>query len=89
LKPDLPVMQKFGARGVTQMAESRNDNAKYDRRLAEVARSLHRASERLWARVANPDKYEILPETLDELQKLTTGVSRALTKLKLKANTKQ
>ena len=66
------------------MGESRKDITKYDRRLAEVARGLHRASERLWTRVASPDKYEILPETLEELQKLTTGVSRALTKLKLK-----
>lgn len=69
---------------MTRMAGSRKDVAKYDRRLAEVARGLHRASERLWTRVANPDKYEVLPETLDELQRLTTGVSRALTKLKIK-----
>jgi hypothetical protein len=71
------------------MAESRKDLAKYDRQLAEVARSLHRAAERLWSRVANPDKYEILPETLDELQRLTTGISRSLTKLKLKTKTKK
>src|SRR5947209_1660423 len=30
-----------------------------DKRLSELARSLHRASERLWIRVADPGKYEI------------------------------
>jgi hypothetical protein len=58
--------------------------AKDDRRLAEVARSLHRASERLWARVANPAKYSSSSQTVEELQRLTTDLSRAITKLKLK-----
>jgi|RhiMethySRZTD1v2_1073278.scaffolds.fasta_scaffold288507_1 hypothetical protein len=63
--------------------------ATVDRKLAEVARSLHRASERLWARVANPAKYNTATETIDELQKLTTGISRAITKLKLKSGGKK
>jgi hypothetical protein len=59
--------------------------AKSERKLAEVARSLHRASERLWARVAHPANYSTTPDTVDELQRLTTALSRAITKLKLKA----
>jgi hypothetical protein len=59
--------------------------AKADRQLAEVARSLHRASERLWARVANPTKYDVATQTIGDLQRLTTDLSRAITKLKLKA----
>lgn len=58
--------------------------AKGDRQLAEVARSLHRASERLWARVANPKKYDVTMQTIGDLQRLTTDLSRAITKLKLK-----
>ncbi len=54
-----------------------------DRKLAEVARSLHRASERLWARVSSPAKYDIPSETVEELQRLTTALSRHITKLKL------
>jgi hypothetical protein len=56
-----------------------------DKRLAELARSLHRASERLWMRVANPGKYEIAQADIERLQKSSTELNRALTKLKLKA----
>jgi ribonuclease HIII len=59
-----------------------------DRRLAEVARSLHRASERLWTRVVNPDKYNMAQADIDNLKRLTTEVSRNLTKLKLKVKKK-
>jgi hypothetical protein len=62
------------------MAKDRNK----DRKLAEVARSLHRASERLWARVAHPAKYDVPSETVEELQRLTTALSRAITRLKLR-----
>jgi hypothetical protein len=55
-----------------------------NRRLAEVARSLHRASERLWARVVDSDKYDMAQADIENLQRLTTEVSRNLTKLKLK-----
>jgi hypothetical protein len=63
--------------------------AHYNRKLSEVARSLHRASERLWTRVANPAKYDTVPQTLDDLQRLTTDLSRAITKLKLKRGSKK
>ena len=55
-----------------------------DRKLAEVARSIHRASERLWARVAERDKYDATAADVQTLQRLTTELSRAITKLKLK-----
>ena len=55
-----------------------------DRKLAEVARSIHRASERLWTRVVGPHKYNVAPADVDTLQRLTTEMSRAITKLKLK-----
>jgi hypothetical protein len=55
-----------------------------DRRLAEVARSLHRASERLWTRAADPEKYDLAPADVEMLQRLTTDVSRAITKLRLR-----
>jgi hypothetical protein len=59
--------------------------ARDNRRLAEVARSLHRASERLWARVAHPARYsQMSPQVVADLQRLTTDISRAITKLKLK-----
>ena len=56
-----------------------------DRRLAEVARSLHRASERLWTRVADPSKYDTTSADVENLQKANTQLNRAITKLKLKA----
>ena len=55
-----------------------------DRKLAEVARSIHRASERLWARVVERDKYDVASTDVETLQRLTTELSRAITKLKLK-----
>jgi hypothetical protein len=55
-----------------------------NRKLAEVARSIHRASERLWARVAQGEKYDVAPADVETLQRLTTELSRAITKLKLK-----
>jgi len=65
------------------MAKDKNTN----RKVAEVARSLHRASERLWARVSHPAKYDIPSDTVEELQRLTTALSRAITKLKLRGKT--
>ncbi len=56
-----------------------------DRRLAELARSLHRASERLWLRVADPNRYEIASPDVENLQKVNTQLNRAITKLKSKA----
>jgi hypothetical protein len=56
-----------------------------DRRLAELARSLHRASERLWLRVASPDQYEIASADVENLQKVNTQLNRAITKLKSKS----
>ena len=57
-----------------------------DKRLAELARSLHRASERLWLRVADPRNYQIAEADLKKLQKTNTELNRAITKLKLKSN---
>ena len=59
--------------------------ARDNRKLAEVARSLHKASERLWVRVTNPSKYEVAAADLDNLQKANTALNRAITKLRLKA----
>jgi hypothetical protein len=59
-----------------------------DRRLAEVARSVHRASERLWVRVADPAKYDITSGNVESLQQANTQLNRAITKLKLKAKSK-
>jgi hypothetical protein len=56
-----------------------------DRKLAELARSLHRASERLWMRVANPGNYEITAANIESLQQANTALNRAITKLKLTA----
>ena len=56
-----------------------------DRRLAEVARSLHRAAERLWIRVADPGRYEMAPTDIENLQRANTQLNRAITKLKLKS----
>jgi hypothetical protein len=55
-----------------------------DRRLAELARSLHRASERLWLRVTNPGDYLIAEADIQALQKANTDLNRAITKLKMK-----
>jgi hypothetical protein len=56
-----------------------------NKELAELARSLHRASERLWTRVADSSKYNIAAEDVENLQRLNTALNRAITKLKLKA----
>ena len=56
-----------------------------DKRLAELARSLHRASERLWLRVADPNRYAVGDADIEALQKANTNLNRAITKLKLKA----
>ena len=59
-----------------------------DRRLAEVARSLHRAAERLWIRVADPGRYEMASADVENLQKTNTQLNRAITRLKLKSKKK-
>jgi hypothetical protein len=59
-----------------------------NRQLAELARSLHRASERLWMRVSNSSKYNIAPTDLENLQRANTELNRAITKLKLKPTNK-
>jgi hypothetical protein len=59
-----------------------------DRRLAELARSLHRASERLWQRVADPTDYEASESDIARLQKANTDLNKAITKLKLKKTKK-
>ena len=56
-----------------------------DKRLAELARSLHRASERLWLRAADPDRYVVGDADIQSLQQANTALNRAITKLKLKA----
>jgi len=56
-----------------------------DKKLAELARSLHRAAERLWPRVANPGDYLITEADIQALQKANTDLNRAITKLKMKA----
>ena len=56
-----------------------------DKRLAELARSLHRASERLWTRVSAAGNYDISAADLENLQKINTSLNRAITKLKLKS----
>jgi hypothetical protein len=56
-----------------------------DKRLAELARSLHRAAERLWLRVTAPTKYQIAEGDLAALQKANTDLNRAITKLKMKS----
>jgi hypothetical protein len=55
-----------------------------NRELGELARSLHRASERLWMRVANPGAYEVTQADIEQLQKSNTQLNRAITKLKRK-----
>jgi hypothetical protein len=59
-----------------------------DRRLAELARSLHRASERLWLRVTDPGSYEVAEADVQALQKANTDLNRAITKLKMKKRKK-
>jgi hypothetical protein len=59
-----------------------------DKRLAEIARSLHRASERLWLRVADPNKYDIASADVKNLQNANTQLNRAITRVKLKAKNK-
>ena len=56
-----------------------------NKQIAEVARSVHRASERLWVRVADSGKYNIAPTDVENLQKASTQLNRAITKLKRKA----
>ena len=55
-----------------------------DRRLAELARSLHRASERLWMRASDTASYQIEPADLEAIEKASTALNRAITKLKAK-----
>ncbi len=55
-----------------------------DKRLAELARSLHRAAERLWLRVTDPGNYDISESDVAALQKANTDLNRAITKLKMK-----
>jgi hypothetical protein len=59
-----------------------------DKRLAELARSLHRASERLWLRVADSGGYEMASADVEHLQRASTQLNRAITKLKLKPKNK-
>jgi hypothetical protein len=60
-----------------------------DKRLAELARSLHRAAERLWLRVADSGSYLMSEADIKALQQANTDLNRAITKLKMKArNTK-
>lgn len=59
-----------------------------DKRLAELARSLHRASERLWLRVTDPGNYQMTEADIEALQKANTDLNRAITKLKMKAKNK-
>jgi hypothetical protein len=59
-----------------------------DKRLAELARSLHRASERLWLRVTDPDNYQVSEADLQALQEANTDLNRAITKLKMKSSKK-
>jgi hypothetical protein len=60
-----------------------------DRRLAELARSLHRAAERLWLRVSDPKGYETADADIVALQKANTDLNRAITKLKIKPRPKK
>jgi hypothetical protein len=53
-----------------------------NKELAELARSLHRAAERLWMRVADPGDYEVTKTDIEQLQKSNTQLNRAITKLK-------
>ncbi len=55
-----------------------------DKRLAELARSLHRASERLWLRVADPHNSQIAEPDIEALQRANTDLNRAIAKLKVK-----
>ena len=55
-----------------------------NKKLAEVARSLHRASERLWMRVADSNQYEVASGDVENLERASTQLNKAITKLKLK-----
>jgi predicted nucleic acid-binding Zn-ribbon protein len=55
-----------------------------NKELAELARSLHRAAERLWMRVTDPGDYEATKTDIEQLQKSNTQLNRAITKLKRK-----
>ena len=59
-----------------------------DKKLAELARSLHRASERLWQRVSDPGGYQISPADIESLQKANTDLNKAITRLKIKGTRK-
>lgn len=59
-----------------------------DKRLAELARSLHRASERLWQRVSDPGSYHIAPADIESLKKANTDLNKAITKLKARGKAK-
>jgi hypothetical protein len=56
-----------------------------ERRLAELARSVHRASERLWMRASDTANYEIDPADIEVIEKASTALNRAITKLKAKS----
>jgi hypothetical protein len=55
-----------------------------NRKLAELARSVHRASERLWTRASDAANYDIAAADLENLEKISTSLNRAITRLKLK-----
>lgn len=59
-----------------------------DKRLAELARSLHRASERLWQRVSDPGRYQIASADIENLKKANTDLNKAITRLKSKTKAK-
>jgi hypothetical protein len=56
-----------------------------NKRLAELARSLHKASERLWMRASDASQYNIDAADVEALETANTQLNRAITKLKLKA----
>jgi hypothetical protein len=60
------------------------DGMTRNKQLAELARSLHRASERLWTRVADSSKYNTALADVENVQRLSTELNRAITKLRLK-----
>jgi hypothetical protein len=60
-----------------------------NRELAELARSVHRASERLWTRASDAGNYDIAAPDLENLEKISTSLNRAITKLKLKGAEKR
>jgi hypothetical protein len=52
------------------------------RALPELAKSLHRTSERLWPRALNAGKYDWDSRTLERLREITAELSRMVGKLK-------